>query len=241
MLLTMCVIFFNLLSNLRQVSGSTVILLNGHSIPIHNIGSVSLFPGFTLHNVLFVPSFHFNILSISALTEQLNYSVNFFSTHCDIQDLTQARKIGMGRRFGNLYVLDSSNCFLVSNSLCNSASLSIVDLWHYRLGHPSLDKLHLLQNDLNINTFSDSHFHCSICPLAKQHRLPFHSANNISPSSFDLLHLDIWGPFTPVFVEGYKYFLTIVDDSTRYTWIYFLRNKYDVHTIFPAFYTLVQN
>lgn len=36
-------------------------------------------------------------------------------------------------------------------------------------------------------------------------------------------------------IEGYKYFLTIVEDCTCVTWIYMLRNKYDVSTVFHVF------
>ena len=34
-------------------------------------------------------------------------------------------------------------------------------------------------------------------------------------------------------------FLTIVDDCSRFTWVYLLRTKAEVSTVFPAFYTLV--
>lgn len=47
--------------------------------------------------------------------------------------------------------------------------------------------------------------------------------------------MDTWGPFSIESVEGFKYFLTIVDDCTRVTWIYMLRNKSDVLHQFPAF------
>ena len=40
---------------------------------------------------------------------------------------------------------------------------------------------------------------------------------------------------------GHKYFLTIVDDCTRATWVYLLCAKSDVLTIFPDFYTLIYN
>jgi hypothetical protein len=65
---------------------------------------------------------------------------------------------------------------------------------------------------------------CTICPLAKQKRLPFPNKNNFI-SSFDLLHVDIWGPYHTVTVEGYKYFLTLVDDCTRTTWLYLMKFK----------------
>ena len=61
----------------------------------------------------------------------------------------------------------------------------------------------------------------------------------MSLAPFDLVHIDIWGPFSVESIEGFRYFLTIVDDCTRTTWVYMLRNKKDVSTVFPAFIKLV--
>ena len=47
--------------------------------------------------------------------------------------------------------------------------------------------------------------------------------------------MEVWGPFSVESTEGYRYFLTLVDDCTRVTWIYFLKNKSHVSTVFPAF------
>ena len=52
-------------------------------------------------------------------------------------------------------------------------------------------------------------------------------------SPFELLHLDIWGPFHTLSIEGYKYFLTIVDDHSRFTWVYMLKSKSDAQIIIP--------
>ena len=49
--------------------------------------------------------------------------------------------------------------------------------------------------------------------------------------------MDTWGPFSIESVHGYKYFLTIVDDATRVTWVYMLQNKSDVAAIFSTFIT----
>lgn len=81
---------------------------------------------------------------------------------------------------------------------------------------------------------------CPVCPLAKQKRLKFVSNNHLSANPFDLIHLDVWGSFSQESVSGYRYFLTIVDDCTRVTWVYFLKSKSDVLSIFPSFVTLVQ-
>lgn len=81
--------------------------------------------------------------------------------------------------------------------------------------------------------------HCDVCPLAKQRRLPFPSMNNIQDSSFSLIHCDIWGPYSIPSIQGYKYFATIVDDYSRYTWVYMLHNKSNIIRIIPAFYNMV--
>lgn len=62
----------------------------------------------------------------------------------------------------------------------------------------------------------------------------------MSDNPFDLLHIDVWGPFFTSTVEGYRYFLTIVDDHTCLTWIYLLRAKNDVLYIFPDFITMIE-
>lgn len=58
--------------------------------------------------------------------------------------------------------------------------------------------------------------------------------------NLDLLHLDTWGPFSHESVDGFRFFLTIVDDYTRATWIYMMKYKSDVHTIFPDFVTFIE-
>jgi IS30 family transposase len=81
---------------------------------------------------------------------------------------------------------------------------------------------------------------CSICPLAKQHRLSFPHSTSISPQPFDLIHYDIWGPFSTKSLTGSSYFLTIVDDHTRFTWIHLLENKSQTRTHIQAFFNLVE-
>ena len=67
--------------------------------------------------------------------------------------------------------------------------------------------------------------YCDICPIAKQKRLPFFSSTHVSNLPFDLIHCDLWGPLSTLTIDGYKYFLTIVDDFSRCTWIYLMKTK----------------
>ena len=57
--------------------------------------------------------------------------------------------------------------------------------------------------------------------------LSFVSNNHLSIHVFDLIHCDIWGPYNVPTHDGMRYFLTIVDDCSRFTWTYLLKYKFD--------------
>jgi len=82
------------------------------------------------------------------------------------------------------------------------------------LGHP-LDKV----LDHIRKMFSNIHFNknilCEPCHLAKQRKLTFAQSRNVSTHFFYLIHVDIWDPIGISSIQGYKYFLTIVDDFSR--------------------------
>ena len=81
---------------------------------------------------------------------------------------------------------------------------------------------------------------CDICPLAKQKRLPFPNAGQISANNFDLIHCDIWGPYSVPTLDGHKYFLTIVDDHSRSTWVYLMHSKSDTRPLLISFFNMVE-
>ncbi|GKD33846.1 ribonuclease H-like domain-containing protein [Tanacetum coccineum] len=58
----------------------------------------------------------------------------------------------------------------------------------------------------------------------------------------DLVHLDFWGPYKVTSSEGFRYFLTVVDDYTRAVWVYLVISKDEgiIHQTSCA-YTLQQN
>lgn len=54
------------------------------------------------------------------------------------------------------------------------------------------------------------------------------------------MYIDIWGPYKHCTYDGYRYFLTIVDDHSRFTWVHLLKQKSYVFTLIKAFIALVQ-
>jgi len=55
---------------------------------------------------------------------------------------------------------------------------------------------------------------------------------------FDLVYFDGWGPIIESF-DGYKYFVSFVDDFSRVTWVYLLKSKSEVVYVFQNFHMLV--
>ncbi|CAL8991399.1 unnamed protein product [Prunus brigantina] len=81
---------------------------------------------------------------------------------------------------------------------------------------------------------------CDICPMAKQTRLPFPLSSISSNVPFALLHCDIWGPHKIKSHSGARYFLTIVDDYTRCTWLFLMTHKSETQSLLKSFFTFVR-
>lgn len=54
-----------------------------------------------------------------------------------------------------------------------------------------------------------------------------------------MIHCDVWGPFSYISVDGYKYFFTIIDDYFKFVWIYLLPSKGEVGKVLTKFFTQV--
>jgi hypothetical protein len=57
----------------------------------------------------------------------------------------------------------------------------------------------------------------------------------------ELLHMDLFGPTSYTIVRGIIYCLMIVDDYSRYTWVFFLHDKTEVASTFKKFAKKAQN
>jgi transposase InsO family protein len=83
---------------------------------------------------------------------------------------------------------------------------------------------------------------CSACQAGKQVGA-HHPAKNILSSSrpLKLLHMDLFGPIAYISIGGNKYGLVIVDDFSRFTWVFFLQDKSEAKGILKKFIRRVQN
>lgn len=74
---------------------------------------------------------------------------------------------------------------------------------------------------------------------SKLKKLPFSTFVSSSLQPFDLIHVDIWGPTELSFCD-FKYFLTIVDDCTRFTWSIMMKQKGEASQLLKQFYEMVK-
>ena len=86
----------------------------------------------------------------------------------------------------------------------------------------------------------DSSFKCDACILAKSHRVSYSTSLNKSDIPFALIHSDVWGPSPITTSSGIRWFMTFIDDCTRMTWLYLLKHKDDVFSVFQSFHIMIQ-
>lgn len=203
---------------------------NGDTVGVNALGRITLSKRLILEQVLGISNFCFNLLSVSKLTRDLNCSLTFWSGFFVIQDLHSRKLIGVGREQNGLYYLEP----MKGGKALMTKHSGTASLWHRRLGHLPMNRIPLVPS-LSISD-CDKTFACDACYKAKQTRSPFPISTNKTMHAFDLLHCDIWGPYKTASYSGSHYFLTIVDDFSRATWVFLMKYKSDTKTYLLQFF-----
>ncbi|XP_052625052.1 uncharacterized protein LOC128132492 [Lactuca sativa] len=197
---------------------------NGTLTKIEKICNMNLSNSLTLFDVFVVPDFNVNLLFVHKVYKDSNYEIVFNEHSCKIQGLQSREMVGNGRESGGIYYINSvpsSN----SSSVNNSTSICCVSklIWHNKLGHPSDQALSSLKNKLKFG--NEVLPPCDICHKAKQTRESFPVSQFVTSKLGELVHLDVWGFYRVTTTKGFSYFLTILDDYTKETWVYLLKSK----------------
>jgi transposase InsO family protein len=119
-------------------------------------------------------------------------------------------------------------------------------LWHRRLAHVGMRNLAKLQKDNHIieltNVMFEKNKVCSACQAGKQHGVPHQSKNVVTTKrTLELFHMDLFGPVAYISIGGSKYGLVIVDDFSRFTWVFFLSDKGETQETLKKFMRRAQN
>jgi histone deacetylase 1/2 len=227
------------LGDLNENNGKNSLLVgNGETLKILASGSTKL-NDVNLHNVLYVPEITKNLLSVSKLTADNNALVEFDENCCYVKDKVTGKALLKGRLKDGLYQLSTNK--EPSNNKDPCAYMSLKENWHRKLGHPNNKVLEKVLKDCNVKTSpSDQFTFCEACQFGKLHLLPFKSSSSHAKEPLDLIHTDVWGPAPILSQSNFKYYVHFIDDFSRFTWIFPLKQKSETVHAFNQFKNLVE-
>ena len=194
--------------------------------------------------VLHVPSLQNNLLSCLYLTKHKGIEIHIDSHQMDF--------IRAGR---SLFCapIGLTNCAHLSGStepLTESANwvstLPLTpSLWHRRCCHHNLVDITKMHKEGLVTgmTFSSSEkpdIVCEPCLAGKMHSNPFPSSSSRALKPLELVHMDLHGPLPPT-REGYRYWLTFIDDASSHRAALRLKRKSDTFEGFKTYKSFAEN
>nr|XP_017228665.1 PREDICTED: uncharacterized protein LOC108203964 [Daucus carota subsp. sativus] len=184
-----------------------ICLPNGHQAQVRMKGNIKLTPDIILYDVLLVPAFQFNLVSVSKLITTLHCVVKFRPKSCIIQDSLEKNVKGIGKLHGNLYKLPiptqrappQTHKILsapVSSkaTFCSISQLENFQVWHSSLGHTPVN-VFKNTDSIAIPDNTNKLLPCDVCHYAKYSRSFFPKSLSHAASPFDVIHCDLWGPY----------------------------------------------
>lgn len=187
-----------------------------------------------LENTLCVPSLRTNFLSITK-TVDTGHKVIFEKSHAEITN-QQGESVMRARRRGGSYFLEP---LMESTATASERNVDLME-WHERYGHLNeADLRKLISKGMAVGfptKLPKEPLVCEICILGKQVRTPFpKSSENKSENVLDRIHSDVCGPMRILSIGGAKYFVTFIDEKSRWVEVRFLKSKGDVKQEFLKF------
>ena len=172
-----------------------------------------------LNNVLFVP-----MLSKSLFSWPVAHDLGF---------CLEGNKSGtfLKRKDGSLVLFAEAvgKMEFVKERIVSVFAVKSFEHWYAAFSHigpTSLRQKHLFEDEHILPT-PPTTFHCEPCILAKStHSVP-KSSERKTTTPFELIHSDLSGCFPVKSIEGFEYYITIIDDYSRASWIYFQKKKSD--------------
>ncbi|GKA51293.1 retrotransposon protein, putative, ty1-copia subclass [Tanacetum coccineum] len=223
---------------------------NGQRVAVEAIGSYDLcFPSglvIVLHNCHYAPSITRGVISVSRLYDDgfINCFENDNSISVSKNNLIYFNVVSRDGIY-EIVLSDSntnvSSMYAVSNKRAK-LNLDSSLLWHCRLGHISKKRIEKLQHDGLLNSIDTKSFeNCVSCLFGKMARKPYSHQVKRAKDLLGLIHTDVCGPFKIVSRQGASYFVTFIDDFSRYGYIYLLKHKHEVFETFKVFQKEVEN
>lgn len=225
----------SLFSSLKEYT-QKITLASGDCVYAEGIGDVNMksdFTDITLSNVLFVPSLSANFISVYKVIEHENEVI--FSKDNVTAKTKEGEMIFKATSSDGLFVAE----FRKNEQLMLAQQTSDCFLWHKRYGHLNERDVLKLSNKEMVRGMcikSPENFSCVICSLCKISVKPFEHINGYyTKKPLELVHSDICGPMRVSSEGGSRYFISFIDDFSRFITVYFLKRKSDALKVFKEF------
>ena len=142
--------------------------------------------------------------------------------------------VGRATRSNNLYKLTAYSA---------NAKINTTKLWHERFGHLCLVVLNEIYRSgmvADLPTILDLPDVCEACMMGKKHWKPFPQEASGAKAPPQLVHIDLCGKMNMAALGGSSYFMMLIDDYSRRTWVYFLKGKDEAFAKFKEWHILVK-
>ena len=190
----------------------------------------------TLINVLYVPDMNRNLVSGNLLGKPGIKSV------FESKKLILSRNgVFVGKGYSSdgmvkLCIVDNNNNNIVSFAYINDS----ITLWHGRLAYIGISTMKRLIKCGMISCNVDKFNKCKICIKSKMIKKPFHSVER-NTNLLELMYSDICELNGMLTRGDNRYFITFIDDYSRYTYIYLLKHKDEAFHAFKVYKAKVEN
>ncbi|KAK9076273.1 hypothetical protein SSX86_004606 [Deinandra increscens subsp. villosa] len=193
-----------------------------------------------VENVYYIPALTSNILSLGQMTE-VGYDIWMKNNFLKVYDEQERLVMKVVRSANRLYKI----MLTIAKPACLKTCLEEESwVWHARLGHVNFQVLEMMGRKGYVEgmpALSHPKQVCEGCLVGKQTRQSFPiEAQWRASSPLELVHADICGPITPVSNGGNRYFMLIVDDFSRYMWVYMIKTKDEAFNCFKSFKSRVE-
>ncbi|MCO5581903.1 hypothetical protein L7F22_035792 [Adiantum nelumboides] len=202
-------------------AGKKVTCANNASYPIKGVGKILITisdgSDLCLPDVLYVPRIKKNLLSVSSLAKN-GLRVIFEDDRCIVRDRENGYSLITTDTLENgLFVLDRYEKHIQACiAKTKTQAMRDAELWHARFGHVGYGSLMTLQ----------------------RHNM---DGSVRATRKLQLVHSDVCGPMRTPSVGNSLYFVTFIDEFSRFCWVYPLKAKSDVFAIFQHYVSMVEN
>ena len=249
-----------LLFNVQPIPSRSIVMGNGHTVSTSSMGEMRLCTApadgknssvrriTILRDVLYVPGLRKNIVSVSCLA---NYGYNTrFGYHGECSVMNNGVPHLRGNKIDSIYYLNTIvikppgefrggqvNTAGSSSNSSTQIATQALGIWHQRLGHASPSSISQLLRMGAVRGMDTevSNRHCSSCTACQMGK-NCHSTLRTRPvgarSVGQVIHSDLCGPMSSSSLGGSRYFVTFIDEYSRYVTVIPLAKKSNVASQF---------